>query len=140
MEDLNKGAQAWADTNAKKCNMYHSENSDPGRQWRGDGTGESLSASGGDDAADISAYIAADGWYEEIKDYPYPDGFQGGNDDLFEKIGHFTQSVWKGSKYVGYGYSYNKDCGEQTRYVAARYSPAGNVDGEFPKNVNAPKS
>ncbi len=115
--------------------MYHSENEDPRRQWRGDGTGESLAAGGGDDNNRVAAYIASDGWYEEIKDYPYPEYTGDGKDAQFEKIGHFTQSVWKGSKYVGYGYAYNPDCSPYKFYIAARYSPAGNMPGSFGENV-----
>jgi len=138
-DELNSAAQKWADTMASECKSYHSKNTDAGRQWRGNGTGESLSAGGGEDENDIAAYQAADGWYEEIQDYPYPGGYDGNNDALFKKIGHFTQSVWKGSKYVGYGYAYKADCKPFTRYVVARYSPAGNMKGKYPENVNPPK-
>jgi len=139
VKDLNDGAQEWADKNAKECNMYHSKKEE--RYWKGKQTGESLSAGYVEDKAD-SAYLASDGWYEEIKNYPFPDGFQGNDEALFEKIGHFTQSVWKGSKYVGYGLANNKDCNDQgtyTSYIAARYFPAGNGEGEYPDNVLPPK-
>jgi len=139
VKNLNEAAQTWADTNAQECKMYHSKNKDAGRQFQGDGTGESLAAGGGEDDREVAAYVAADGWYEEIKDYPYPIGYQGNDDALFHKIGHFTQSVWKGSKYVGYGYAYNPNCKPYTRYIAARYFPAGNVQGQFPANVSPPK-
>jgi len=136
-KDLNTAAQEWADKNAKECNMYHSKNTDSFRQWRNAGTGESLSAGGGGDASADQAYMAADGWYEENKDYPFPGGYKGNNADaLFMKIGHFTQSVWKGTKYVGYGYAYNEKCSPYTRYIAARYSPAGNMMGAYPSNVD----
>lgn len=115
--------------------MYHSKNDDPRAQWRGDSTGESLAAGGGEDNKRVAAYIASDAWYEEIKDYPYPEYNGDGTDALFDKIGHFTQSVWKGSKYVGYGYAYNSDCNPYKFYVAARYYPAGNVLETFGKNV-----
>lgn len=117
--------------------MEHSKNTDPGRQWRNNGTGESLSAGNRDDKQ-ISAYQASNGWYEEIKDYPYPKGYDGKDQQLFSKIGHFTQSVWKDSKYVGYGYAYNADCakkGAYTRYIAARYSPPGNFNNDYRNNV-----
>lgn len=84
--------------------------------------------------------MAANGWYEEIKDYPFPDGYKGdGSDALFPKIGHFTQSVWRGSQYVGYGYGVNKNCTVFKTYVVARYYPAGNMIGDFDKNVLKPK-
>jgi len=140
VKDLNDGAQSWADTNANECNMHHT--TEDQRLWNGKQTGESLSAGYIDDKAD-SAYSASDGWYEEISNYPYPTGFQGtGGDPLFEKIGHFTQTVWKDSKYVGYGFASNKGCkdkGTYTSYIAARYFPPGNGDGEYSNNVLPPK-
>lgn len=139
MFQLNTAAQSWAEENAKTCDMHHSKNDDDIRQYRGKGTGESLSAGMGDKKED-AAYTAADGWYEEVQKYPFPDAFEGGMDDpLFYKIGHFTQSVWKGSKYVGYGYAYNPDCPQYNRFIAARYFPAGNEMGSFKDNVMPPK-
>jgi len=140
-KDLNSQAQQWADKLAAACSSYHSKNTDAERQWGGGGTGESLAAGMGDDR-EVAAYQAADGWYEEIQDYPYPIGYQSNDDALFKKIGHFTQSVWKGSKKVGYGYAYNPECAKKntfSRFVVARYSPAGNVQGKYPDNVNPPK-
>ncbi|CAL8068374.1 unnamed protein product [Orchesella dallaii] len=135
LTDLDNAAQQWADKNAAECNMYHSKNTDSFRQWRGQGTGESLSAGGGEDDAEIAAYQASDGWYEENALYPFPGGIQDANDPRFHDVGHFTQTVWKDSQYVGYGYAYNPNCSPYTHYVAARYSPAGNVAGGFQKNV-----
>ncbi|CAL8110967.1 unnamed protein product [Orchesella dallaii] len=136
IRELNDAAQAWADKNARECNMYHSDNDDPGRQWRGDGTGESLSAAPTVPKED-AAYIASDGWYEENKDYPFSSGgYNGdGNDALFKKIGHFTQSVWSQTKYSGYGLAINPECGDQQIFIAGRYSPAGNMQGAYQKNV-----
>ncbi|ODM94159.1 Golgi-associated plant pathogenesis-related protein 1 [Orchesella cincta] len=137
--DLNKAAQDWAETNARECNMYHSKNTDPIRQWMGEGTGESLSAGGGEDDNEDAAYQASNGWYEEMKDYPFPGGIQDANDPRFHAVGHFTQSVWLDTEYVGYGYAYNGNCSPYTHYIAARYFPAGNVAGGFQKNVVPPK-
>jgi len=140
VKDLTDAAQQWAETNANECNMYHSK--DEQRIWNDKQTGESLSAGYVEDKPD-AAYLASDGWYEEIKSYPFPDGFQGNDEELFKKIGHFTQSVWKGSKYVGYGLANNKACNDQgtyTSYIAARYFPAGNEEGAYPKNVMPPNT
>ncbi|CAL8110969.1 unnamed protein product [Orchesella dallaii] len=138
---LNSAAQKWAETMANACNLYHSENDDPGRQWHGAGTGESIAEGGSnpDGSAPpkaVSAYIASDMWYEEIKNYPFPEGHVAG-DGLFMKIGHFSQTVWKSTKFVGYGYSYSSSCGNW--FIAGRYSPAGNMDGEFQNNVLPPQ-
>jgi len=137
VKELNDAAQSWADENAKECKSYHSDRTSASRQYNGADTGENLHAQGGEDENSIAALEAADGWYQEIKYYPFPEGFQGGN--LFGKIGHFTQTVWKDSKYVGYGYAYNPNCQPYKGYVVARYFPGGNVDGSFPANVEPPK-
>ncbi|ODM96328.1 Golgi-associated plant pathogenesis-related protein 1 [Orchesella cincta] len=140
-KQLSTQAQKWADKLAKECNPHHSKNDDPDRQFQGDGTGESLAmASAISVPVEDAALVAANGWYEEIKDYPFPDGYNGnGGDSLFPKIGHFTQSVWKGTLYVGYGYASNKDCSSFKTYVVARYFPAGNMIGDFAENVKPPK-
>lgn len=41
----------------------------------------------------------------------------------WEKTGHFTQVVWKGTKEVGFGYAGG--------YVVGSYFPAGNMMGDF---------
>ncbi|CAL8068378.1 unnamed protein product [Orchesella dallaii] len=133
--DLDNAAQKWADKNAAECNMYHSKNDDAGRQWRGKGTGESISSGGGSDEKENAAYLASNGWYEEYALYPFPGGIKDANDPRFQHVGHFTQTVWKGTEYVGYGYAYNPKCSPYTHYIAARYSPAGNMAGGFQENV-----
>ena len=63
-------------------------------------------------------------WYSEIKFYNFKKGTGNG-------IGHFTQVVWKDTKYMGvYMAQKGKDY-----YVVANYFPAGNIDGTFTKNV-----
>ncbi|CAL8068384.1 unnamed protein product [Orchesella dallaii] len=135
---LNKAAQEWADKNAAECNSKHSDRDAAIRQWNGKGTGESLSAGGGPDAPEDAAYIASDGWYEEISLYPFPAGIKDANDPRFHDVGHFTQTVWKASEYVGYGYAYNPNCSPFTHYITARYSVAGNLAGAFQENVVPP--
>ncbi|CAL8110968.1 unnamed protein product [Orchesella dallaii] len=135
--ELNNQAQTWAETMASKCQMYHSQNSDPGRQWRGQGTGENLASGGGNLSKEDAAYIASNGWYEEIRDYPFPKGFTGGQD--FYKVGHFTQTVWKSTQYVGYGFGYNPNCPSTKWYIAARYAAPGNMEGRYQENVLPPR-
>ncbi|CAL8121530.1 unnamed protein product [Orchesella dallaii] len=139
VSDLDDAAQQWADQNAAECNMHHSKNTDAIRQWHGAGTGESLSSGGGgaESPPEDSAYVASNGWYEENKDYPFATGIQGASDPRFHSVGHFTQTVWKGSKYVGYGYAYSEKC--KKFFIAARYSPAGNMEGAFQENVLPPQ-
>lgn len=140
-KELEAYAQAWAETNARTCAMDHSDEKQPDRTWHGEVTGENLSSGSQDDEPEIAAYLAADGWYEENKDYPWPEYTYTGkaDDPLFHAIGHFTQSVWKETGHVGYGYAYNKNCPKNKFYIAARYSPSGNAPGQYGKNVLNPQ-
>ena len=51
--------------------------------------------------------------------------------------GHFTQVVWKASTKLGIGkWTADDNC----VYVCARYSPAGNMMGDFEANVKKPNN
>ena len=64
-------------------------------------------------------------WYDEKNTYDF-------NLNKFQKeSGHFTQLIWKDSKEVGFGYKLDNDICCAVVY----YYPAGNVLGEFSKNV-----
>ena len=63
-------------------------------------------------------------WYEESQGYDYKKDFQK------DKI-HFSQLIWKSSKFVGFGVNYND---EKFCFVTL-YSPAGNIIGKYKKNV-----
>jgi len=56
-------------------------------------------------------------------------------DEVFPDIGHFTQVVWKGTQKVGCG---SHDCGG-TKMTVCNYAPAGNVKGDYGKNVSPPQ-
>ena len=49
--------------------------------------------------------------------------------------GHFSQVVWKNSKVIGVGKATKKKDGVICEYVVTRYSPAGNIKGEFKDNI-----
>ncbi|XP_017040994.1 Golgi-associated plant pathogenesis-related protein 1-like [Drosophila ficusphila] len=69
-------------------------------------------------------------WYDEIKDYDF-------SKPGYKKItGHFTAMVWKKAKKMGFGQAKDE---KGSFYVVARYSPQGNVEGEFKENVPKPK-
>ena len=65
-------------------------------------------------------------WYEEEGKYSYK------NASFSSGTGHFTQVVWAGSLQIGVGKAVSKS---GAQFVVARYSPAGNVRGQFVENV-----
>lgn len=66
-------------------------------------------------------------WYDEIKDYNFK------NPGNFGGTGHFTQVVWAGSLEMGVAKAGD---GTGPQYVVARYSPPGNVMGQYQENVH----
>ncbi len=69
--------------------------------------------------------------YEEVCKPGYnfeSGGFSGGT-------GHFTQVVWKGSTELGIGRGTSQQNGMYCTYVVGRYRPAGNMIGDFDKEV-----
>ena len=67
--------------------------------------------------------MASEMWYNELKD----PGYDFNNGGFSSGTGHFTQVVWKDCDYVGFGISGG--------WVVGRYSPAGNMQGDYPQNV-----
>lgn len=65
-------------------------------------------------------------WYAEKHDYSYS---KIGDELNFDVIGHYTQMIWKKTTMVGFGYA-RSDAGNT--YVVARYSEAGNIEGQYP--------
>jgi uncharacterized protein YkwD len=64
-------------------------------------------------------------WYDEIDNYDF------NNQGFSMSTGHFTQVVWKSSVHLG--------CGQSNGYISCNYSPPGNYQGEFEKNVSPPQ-
>ncbi|CAL8068655.1 unnamed protein product [Orchesella dallaii] len=127
--ELNTRAQRYADELARICKMVHmSKNpkygeNHPDLQYNGGKTGENLAENGAIQLTDNEASVAgANGWYSEIKDYPWP-AWTGG--PLRGVIGHFTASVWKSTQLAGYGFGKRDGCNKV--FVVARYSPGGNM-------------
>jgi uncharacterized protein YkwD len=101
-------AQRWAN----QCRFDHDYNS---------GLGENLAW-----GTQLSAREAVDLWYGEKGEYNYSaPGFGAAT-------GHFTQLIWRGSRQLGCG---EATCQGQVFWVC-RYSPPGNVEGEFQANVS----
>jgi hypothetical protein len=66
-------------------------------------------------------------WYNEYDKYRFShQGFASGT-------GHFTQIVWKASKKLGIGVSFDKK--RNMWIICGNFDPAGNVIGEFEANV-----
>lgn len=74
----------------------------------------------------IKGHEATDQWYSEVRKHHF-----GGEPSSFA-TGHFTQVVWKSSKEIGIGKGSSKD---GKTIVVASYRPAGNMMGQFAKNV-----
>ena len=107
--EIAASAQQWANS----CSFSHQSQS---------GYGENLVWG---TAGAYSAQIAVNNWYAEIGAYNFAvPGFG-------KSTGHFTQIVWKSSTQLGCA---KATCGGQDYWVC-RYSPPGNVTGQFPQNV-----
>ncbi len=119
-KELCEIAQKYADELAKRNIMQHSH-----AKFKG-------TASMGENLFWCSGYEPNGGagvtsWYDEIHDYDFKNGkSKNGN-----VVGHFTQVVWKESKYVGMGIGKVGN----SYYVVANYYPAGNLVGAEVQNV-----
>ncbi|ODM90597.1 Golgi-associated plant pathogenesis-related protein 1 [Orchesella cincta] len=124
-KELNAAAQEWAEHLASECQhmTQQSHSSNEIRRFRGSGSGENLMGGNwGKEDGSSAAYQASNAWYAEVDNYPNG-----------SPVGHFTQTVWKGSKNVGYGFAV---CPGKS-YLVGRYFPQGNVQGddEYRDNV-----
>jgi len=119
---MNEEAEAWAKENARNRRMKHSEREDR------HGHGENLWYGCGYDPVQ-----ATQDWYDEMTDPGYNFNNPGFNQN--PGTGHFTQVVWKASTKLGIG-KWTADDG--CVYVCARYSPGGNMMGDFEANVKKP--
>jgi len=128
--ELTARAQRWADVLAKeKCDRIHmnvAEPKNPDLKYKGKPTGENimkLEKSAINYSDEKLGAAAADAWYAEVKNYPWP-ALDANNKK--GKTGYFTQTVWKASSLVGYAVQRGGEgCGRP--FVVARYWPAGNV-------------
>ncbi|MBQ7626951.1 MAG: hypothetical protein IJS87_07880 [Rhodocyclaceae bacterium] len=119
-ENAGLPALKWNDTlasqaleHSKKCTLAHAS---------GISHGENLfwGTPGGYSVADGVNY-----WVEERK---YYNGQPISADASFNKYGHYTQIVWKGTTEVGCGYA---RCGSWA-FMTCRYNPRGNIIGQKP--------
>lgn len=74
----------------------------------------------------VNGQTPVQAWYDEVKDYKFSK-----NSGFSSNTGHFTQVVWKSSEKMGVGIA---NVQNQT-FVVANYDPAGNMQGDYDKNV-----
>lgn len=67
-------------------------------------------------------------WYKGKNNYD----FNKENNKKDEEINNFTQLVWKDTKEVGFGFSYDD---KSSLFVVAYYFPPGNIKGKYRSNV-----
>lgn len=113
-EELAAGAITWANELAAIGKLQHSSNT---------GCGENLSCCSG---IPMSADLAVKSWYSEVECYDFSKpSYQIGTS-------HFTQVVWKSSVSFGFAIRKSEDGKE---FAVARYYPAGNILGQFDRNI-----
>lgn len=119
-EKLSKIAQKYAKKLIESGKFQHSDNKYKSRQ-----IGENLAKWKGKKLTfDVAKVV--NGWYDEVNKYDFETG------SYKRGAGHFTQLVWKNTRRIGIGYVKVGN----TAIVVCNYYPAGNVDGEFLKNVS----
>jgi uncharacterized protein YkwD len=133
-DSLNTGAQEYAMRLAELGDLVHSP-----RESR-PGVGENLAVLESTrmvGPAEVATRTVG-GWAGEAVSYDY--NRPGAN---FFSTGHFTQMVWKSSTTVGCGYAIGSRTDPDgtkfnSYYVVCRYSPSGNVVGQYEANVLSP--
>ncbi|MFF3227079.1 CAP family protein [Nocardia suismassiliense] len=121
----NSGLSSDTQQYAAACKFQHSDSR--GRY------GENLYAGTGN----RSFEDAMKSWMAEASKYDY------NNPGFSPETGHFTQVVWKASTQLTVGIA---SCpagtifSQPSTYIVARYTPPGNVRGQFPQNVGRPQN
>ncbi|KAJ5091709.1 SCP-like extracellular protein [Penicillium alfredii] len=120
---------------AKDCVYQHNTKLDGGGYGQNIGYGKSEK----DVGQMISNLMYNDemGYFEDLYGQDDPDMA------LFDKWGHFSQIVWKGTTHVGCSTVTcqslgNVDSSEALPFTVCNYSPAGNMQKEYANNVNRP--
>ncbi len=117
-DDLSRQALAYAEELARTGRFEHSASASRPNQ------GENLWA--GTEGA-FTYEVMADGWISE-KQYYIHDRFPYvSNTGDWTDVGHYTQIIWANSTALGCGVA----TGSGRDYLVCRYSPPGNVSGQF---------
>lgn len=122
-EELNRYAQAWAERLAKTGQFKHRSKSP---------YGENIYMSyNSNPNFKLNGKAPVDSWYSEIQYHNY------NNNNFNPKTGHFTQVIWRGSRWLGTGVAKSPD---GKIFVVSNYKPRGNMMGHFRENVPRPSS
>lgn len=108
-----------------------------------DGGGYGQNIGYGVEASQVGVMITNLMYNDEIGYFPTPYGASSPSMTDFEKWGHFSQIVWKGTTHVGCATVMcnglgNVDSSSSLPFTVCNYSPPGNYDGEYGENVLAP--
>jgi len=124
------GVQSWANKLLGMGSMMHSQSNGA--------YGENLAYAMNSRGVNNLGNEAVIRWFDEICDYT---GSQCGPSSRGRPaVGHFTQVMWEGSKYMACAIAKSSD--GQTVYTVARYTPPGNYrnPGYYEKNVGCANS
>ncbi|KAL3481898.1 CAP domain-containing protein [Aspergillus californicus] len=127
--------QASAQTLAARCVYEHDTDIDGG------GYGQNIGY--GTTEADVGVMISNLMYNDEAGYYTDLYGEASPDMTLFEKWGHFSQIVWKGTTKVGCATVScsslgNVDSTSAVPFTVCNYSPPGNYDGEYADNIAKP--
>ncbi|KAJ5682276.1 hypothetical protein N7462_005441 [Penicillium macrosclerotiorum] len=133
--DWSADLQASALALAQKCVYEHDTSIDGG------GYGQNIGY--GVESSEIGVMITNLMYNDEIGYYPLPYGQADPSMTNFDKWGHFSQIVWKGTTHVGCATVTcdslgNVDSSSALPFTVCNYSPPGNYDGEYGTNVLKP--
>ncbi|XP_075542852.1 Golgi-associated plant pathogenesis-related protein 1-like isoform X2 [Dermacentor variabilis] len=120
-DELSNYAQAWAERLAKTGQFKHRSKSP---------YGENIYMSyNSDPNFEVNGSAPVDSWYSEIKYHNYD------SDNFNPRTGHFTQVIWKNSRWLGTGVAKSAD---GKVFVVSNYKPRGNIMGQFRSNCPRP--
>ncbi len=117
-DDLSRQALAYAEELARTGRFEHSTSASRPNQ------GENLWA--GTEGA-FTYEVMADGWISEKQFYIHDRFPYVSNTGDWTDVGHYTQIIWANSTELGCGVA----TGSGRDYLVCRYSPPGNVSGQF---------
>lgn len=122
-EQVTAFAQEWADQVAARDQLGYRPNSPYGENL--------YYATSTDPAFRLAGRDPVRSWYEQSGRYTAIYG-RDPSDQEFNRVGGFTQLVWRESRRIGVGYAVSAT---RRHYVVVSYDPPGNVAGGYRANV-----